>query len=173
MTASAIYGFIGVLLGSATTAVLKVYRELVTSRREREARERQRMQDRQDQRDAFQRASLLLCKMRCPILSRPCSTSRTGCLRTCSRPVVGLLGSGRRQPRLDGRTPSCGCRSRAPECSTKSCETLLVRYTRWRRRLCGRAVLMKQKILTCRLSRDTSVSMIWLPKRSQNSTEIW
>jgi hypothetical protein len=59
MTTSALYGFIGVLLGSATTAVLTVYREQVVSRREREARERQRMQERQDQRDTFQRQSLL------------------------------------------------------------------------------------------------------------------
>jgi hypothetical protein len=46
LTASAVYGFIGVLLGSVTTAVLTVYREQVVSRREREARERQRMQER-------------------------------------------------------------------------------------------------------------------------------
>ncbi len=59
MTASAIYGFIGVLLGSATTAVLTVYHELVTSRRERDAREHQRFQERHDQRDAFQHQSLL------------------------------------------------------------------------------------------------------------------
>ena len=59
MTASAVYGFIGVLLGSVTTAVLTVYREQVVSRREREARERQRMQERQDQRDTLQRQSLL------------------------------------------------------------------------------------------------------------------
>jgi hypothetical protein len=59
MTASAVYGFIGVLLGSATTAVLTVYHELVTSRRERDAREHQRAQQLKDQRDAFQRQSLL------------------------------------------------------------------------------------------------------------------
>ena len=59
MTASAVYGFIGVLLGSATTAVLTVYHELVTSRRERDARQHQRVQERQDQRDTFQRQSLL------------------------------------------------------------------------------------------------------------------
>ena len=59
MAASAVSGFIGVLLGSVTTAVLTVYREQVVSRREREARERQRMQERQDQRDTLQRQSLL------------------------------------------------------------------------------------------------------------------
>jgi hypothetical protein len=36
-----------------------VYRETVTSRRERDAREHQRVQERQDQRDTFQRQSLL------------------------------------------------------------------------------------------------------------------
>jgi hypothetical protein len=59
ITASAVYAFIGVLLGSATTVALTVYREQVVSRREREAREHQRMQERHDQRDAFQRQSLL------------------------------------------------------------------------------------------------------------------
>jgi hypothetical protein len=59
MTASAVYGFIGVLLGSATTAVLTVYHELVTSRRERDTREHLRAQEIQDQRNAFQRQSLL------------------------------------------------------------------------------------------------------------------
>ena len=59
MTVLAVYGFIGVLLGSATTAVLTVYREQVISKRERDAREHQRMQERHDQRDTFQRQSLL------------------------------------------------------------------------------------------------------------------
>jgi hypothetical protein len=59
MAAEAIYGFIGVLLGSATTAVLTVYREWLVSSREREARQHQREQDRKDQRDTFQRQSLL------------------------------------------------------------------------------------------------------------------
>jgi hypothetical protein len=59
MAVEAIYGFIGVLLGSATTAVLTVYRERLVSTREREARTHQREQDRKDQRDAFQRQSIL------------------------------------------------------------------------------------------------------------------
>jgi hypothetical protein len=59
MTASAVYGFIGVLLGSATTAALTVYRERLLSTREREARTHQRQQDQEDQRNTFQRQSLL------------------------------------------------------------------------------------------------------------------
>jgi hypothetical protein len=59
MTASAVYGFIGVLLGSAATAALTVYRERLLSTREREARKQQRLQDQQDQRNTFQRQSLL------------------------------------------------------------------------------------------------------------------
>jgi hypothetical protein len=59
MVATAIYGFIGVLLGSATTVVLTVYRERLVSTREREARLHQRDQDRTDQRNIFQRQSLL------------------------------------------------------------------------------------------------------------------
>jgi len=59
MAAEAIYGFVGVLLGSATTVVLTVYRERLVSAREREARQHQREQDRLDQRSLFQRESLL------------------------------------------------------------------------------------------------------------------
>jgi hypothetical protein len=59
MAAEALYGFVGVLLGSVSTAALTVYRERLVSGREREAREHQRQQDRKDRRDAFQRESLL------------------------------------------------------------------------------------------------------------------
>jgi hypothetical protein len=59
MAAEALYGFIGVLLGSATTALLTVYRERLVSTREREARAHQRDQDRKDQRNMFQRQSIL------------------------------------------------------------------------------------------------------------------
>jgi cell division protein FtsL len=57
--AAAIYGLIGVLLGSATTVVLTVYQERRVSTREREARQHRREQDREDQRNAFQRQSLV------------------------------------------------------------------------------------------------------------------
>ena len=48
MAAEAVYGFVGVLLGSATTAVLTVYRERLASSRERDVR-----------RGDFQRQSLV------------------------------------------------------------------------------------------------------------------
>jgi hypothetical protein len=50
---------IGVLLGSATTVIVTVYQERWVGVREREARQHQREQDRKDQRDTFQRQSLL------------------------------------------------------------------------------------------------------------------
>ena len=59
MAAEALYGFVGVLLGSGSTAMLTVYRERLISRREREALQHQREQDRKNQRDTFQRQSLL------------------------------------------------------------------------------------------------------------------
>lgn len=59
MAADAVYGFVGVLLGSVSTAALTVYRERLVSGREREARQHQREQDRKDRRDDFQRQSLL------------------------------------------------------------------------------------------------------------------
>ena len=57
--AAAIYGLIGVLLGSATAVVLTVYQERRVSTREREARQHQREQDREDRRNTFQRQSLV------------------------------------------------------------------------------------------------------------------
>jgi hypothetical protein len=54
-----LYGFIGVLLGSATTAVLTVYRERLVSTREREARAHQQEQRRKNDRNVFQRQSIL------------------------------------------------------------------------------------------------------------------
>jgi hypothetical protein len=59
VAAEAVYGFVGVLLGSGTTALLTIYRERLVSTREREARQHQREHDRIDQRDIFQRESLL------------------------------------------------------------------------------------------------------------------
>jgi hypothetical protein len=56
---AAIYGLIGVLLGSVTTAVLTMYQEWRVGSREREARQHQRDRDREDQRNTFQRQSLL------------------------------------------------------------------------------------------------------------------
>jgi hypothetical protein len=57
--AAAIYGLVGVLLGSVTTVVLTVYQERRLSSREREARQHERDQDREDERNTFQRESLL------------------------------------------------------------------------------------------------------------------
>jgi hypothetical protein len=59
MALEALYGFIGVLLGSATTAVLTIYQERLVSTREREARSHQQDQERNDQRNTFQRQSML------------------------------------------------------------------------------------------------------------------
>jgi hypothetical protein len=42
MAAEAVFGLVGVLLGSASTSVLTVYRERLVGRREREARDHQR-----------------------------------------------------------------------------------------------------------------------------------
>jgi hypothetical protein len=59
MTLTAVFGFLGVLLGSAITAFVTVYREQITTRREREAREDQRQREREDQRQIFQREIVL------------------------------------------------------------------------------------------------------------------
>jgi hypothetical protein len=59
MASEAIFGFVGVLLGSASTAVLTVYREQLVSRRTLEARQHQHEQSQMDRRQAFQRESVL------------------------------------------------------------------------------------------------------------------
>jgi hypothetical protein len=57
--AAAIFGFVGVLLGSLTTSVLTVYRERLMTRREQAARDDQHERDRRTARDTFQRDSII------------------------------------------------------------------------------------------------------------------
>jgi hypothetical protein len=59
MTLTAVFGFLGVLLGSGITAFVTVYRERVASQREREAWEIQRRREREDQAKVFQRENIL------------------------------------------------------------------------------------------------------------------
>ena len=59
MASQAIFGFIGVILGSLTTSVLTIYRERVITRRELEIRDQQYERDRKAARDTFQRDSIL------------------------------------------------------------------------------------------------------------------
>jgi hypothetical protein len=59
MDLTAAIGLLGVLLGSAITAFVTVYREQLTTRREREARDIQRQREREDQRQVFQRDNIL------------------------------------------------------------------------------------------------------------------
>ena len=59
MTSNAVFGFVGVILGSLTTSVLTVYRERLTTRREKAARDEQYERDRKAARDTFQRDSIL------------------------------------------------------------------------------------------------------------------
>jgi hypothetical protein len=59
MAAEAVVGFVGVALGAASTSVLTIYKERFTARREREARDEQRRREREDQRNIFQRETVL------------------------------------------------------------------------------------------------------------------
>lgn len=59
MASQTIFGFIGVILGSLTTSVLTIYRERLTTRRERTIRDQQYERDRKTSRDAFQRESII------------------------------------------------------------------------------------------------------------------
>ena len=59
MASQAIFGFIGVILGSLATSVLTIYRERLTTRRELTIRDQQYERDRKAARDTFQRESIL------------------------------------------------------------------------------------------------------------------
>jgi hypothetical protein len=59
MASDAVFGFVGVLLGSLTTSVLTVYRERLVVRRERETRREQDEAARTTTRNVFQRESVL------------------------------------------------------------------------------------------------------------------
>ncbi len=59
MAVDALVGLVGVALGAASTSILTIYKERFTARREREAREDQRRREREDERNIFQRESIL------------------------------------------------------------------------------------------------------------------
>lgn len=56
---SAVFGLVGVLLGSLTTSIMTIYRERLTTHREQVARDEQYERDRKAARDTFQRDSIL------------------------------------------------------------------------------------------------------------------
>ncbi|MFJ8636431.1 hypothetical protein [Streptomyces sp. NPDC093568] len=58
MAAEAVFGLVGVLLGSVSTSVVAVYQVQLVGRREREAREHERAEASRARRDAFQRESI-------------------------------------------------------------------------------------------------------------------
>jgi hypothetical protein len=58
MAAEAIYGLVGVVVGSATTSIVAIYQVQVAGKREREARAQERARVDRAQRDAFQRESI-------------------------------------------------------------------------------------------------------------------
>src|SRR5690349_13109318 len=59
MASQAIFGFVGVVLGSLTTSVLTIYRERLATQREIALRNQQYERDRKASRNAFQRDSIL------------------------------------------------------------------------------------------------------------------
>jgi hypothetical protein len=88
-----------------------------------------REQDRKDQRNIFQRESLLaLQEAVSDLIKAVYITSRIVCLRRCGRLVDGHLGNGRRRLRLAGRMRICDCRLPVHEFSKRRGETPLVIY---------------------------------------------
>ena len=58
MAAEAIFGLVGVLVGSVSTSIVAIYQVQVAGKREREARGQERAQIDRAQRDTFQRESI-------------------------------------------------------------------------------------------------------------------
>jgi hypothetical protein len=58
-TVEVVAGFVGVLVGTVSTSTLTIYKERFTAKRERDARDAQIARETQQQRDGFQRESLL------------------------------------------------------------------------------------------------------------------
>jgi hypothetical protein len=59
VNSTALFGFLGVLLGSIITSTITLMREQLISKRERQEREEQRVAERNDQRSEFQRNVIL------------------------------------------------------------------------------------------------------------------
>jgi len=59
VASEAVFGFVGVVLGSLTTSVLTIYKERLVGRRDVAMRDRQYERDRKAAREAFQRESTL------------------------------------------------------------------------------------------------------------------
>ncbi|MFE4422009.1 hypothetical protein [Streptomyces sp. NPDC056817] len=59
VAADAVFGFVGVVLGSLTTSALTIYKERIAGSREAAARDQQFERDRKAARDVFQRDSVL------------------------------------------------------------------------------------------------------------------
>ena len=57
--AAAVFGFVGVIFGSISTAMLTIYKERLSGRREIDLRDRQYVRERQTAREVFQRDSIL------------------------------------------------------------------------------------------------------------------
>lgn len=120
--AVAVFGFLGVLLGSLTTSVLAVYRERLTTRREQEARDAQYERDRKAERDTFQRDIILALQTAVTDLMRAVyQEQRTVSWPSSAVPASGPPASGRRPRRLGGPTPCCASSSLVPACSMTSC----------------------------------------------------
>jgi hypothetical protein len=58
MAAEAVFGLVGVLLGSVSTSIVAVYQVQLAGKREREARDHERAEASRARRDAFQRESI-------------------------------------------------------------------------------------------------------------------
>jgi hypothetical protein len=103
MASQAIFGFIGVILGSLTTSVLTIYRERLATRHEFTIRDQQYERDRKAARDSFQRESILALQSAVFDVIKPPTTNWIGCSPSFGTRVSGPPGNGRLRQLPAGR----------------------------------------------------------------------
>ena len=118
---SAVFGLVGVLLGSLSTSLLTIYRERLTTRREQAARDEQYKRDRNTARDIFQRDSILALQSAVSDLIRAAYTE-------LDRILAELLA---------GPMPCCGWSWRRLEYSMINCVPSLASCAPWRAQAYG------------------------------------
>jgi hypothetical protein len=108
MAADAVVGLVGVALGTASTSILTIYKERFTARREREARDDQRRREREDQRNIFQRETVLALQSAVSDLVKSVYGEQDRMLVAMERTNRWPVRCWKNPPLLAGRTPRCG-----------------------------------------------------------------
>ena len=115
--------FLGVILGAAIAGGVSLWREQVVTGRGRAARQAEREQRRKDERDAFQRDTLLALQDTIEAAQRVTVTEFSRVLTLRKRMLRGRDLQQKRPHWRNGATRMRPSRSSRHECSTRSCGT--------------------------------------------------